>query len=114
MRITIGLMAALLFAGWCSADTARSTKRFDFEGFMARQKQVVDREKRAVAIYPRRRDTPLRVLNITDEEIREVQALARKYEMSELMNISPVVMGCPCEEGGSCTEQVYIVSESGD
>src|SRR5512134_3305120 len=29
--------------------------------------------------------------------------------MSELLNISPVVEGCPCEEGGTCTEQLYIV-----
>ena len=28
-----------------------------------------------------------------------------------LVNISPVVTGCPCEDGPQCTEQVFIVAE---
>ena len=31
--------------------------------------------------------------------------------MPRLVNISPVVTGCPCEEGGGCTEQVFIVGD---
>ena len=67
-------------------------------------------EARARQIFPRRRDTPLRYLNITDDEVREVHAIATKYKMPELVNISPVVTGCPCEEGGSCTDQIFITS----
>ena len=29
-----------------------------------------------------------------------------------LLNISPVVSGCPCEEGPQCTDQVYIVAQT--
>lgn len=81
---------------------------------MERQLRLVELETRAITAYPRRRDTPLRDLNMTDGEVREVQVIARKYDMPEILNISPVVTGCPCEEGGSCTEQVYITSRVGE
>ncbi|HEU5135011.1 MAG TPA: hypothetical protein VFU13_07690 [Steroidobacteraceae bacterium] len=29
------------------------------------------------------------------------------------LNISPVVAGCACEEGPQCTDQVYIIAETG-
>jgi hypothetical protein len=62
-------------------------------------------------LKPARRDTPLRELNISDNEVREIQSLAARYKMSTMLNISPVVAGCPCEDGPLCTDQVYIVSE---
>lgn len=65
---------------------------------------------RARALYPDRRDTPLRDLNISDNEIREVEALVQKYLPQSLVNISPVVGECPCEEGPTCTAQVYVVA----
>lgn len=68
-------------------------------------------ESRVDELRPRRRDTPLRDLNITDNEVREIQALAARYKMDTMLNISPVVAGCPCEDGPLCTDQVYIVSE---
>ena len=67
--------------------------------------------QRARDLYPRRRDTPLRYLNITDNEVREIQRLAAGVQISEIMNISPVVTGCACEEGPDCTEQVNIVGK---
>ena len=67
-------------------------------------------EMRAKALYPGRRDTPLRDLNISDNEIREVEAIARKYLPQSFVNISPVVGECPCEEGPTCTAQVYVVA----
>ena len=76
--------------------------------------RLAELEERAYQLYPRRRDTPLRYLNITDGEVREIQVIARKYEMPELMNISPVVEGCPCEEGSGCSEQVFIVGKIED
>ncbi len=65
---------------------------------------------RANALYPERRDTPLRDLNISDDEIREVEGIARKYLPQSFVNISPVVGECPCEEGPTCTAQVYVVA----
>ena len=73
--------------------------------------QLVELEMRASQIFPRRRDTPLRYLNISDSEIREVQRVAIKHRMPQLVNILPVVTGCPCEEGAGCTEQVFIVGD---
>jgi hypothetical protein len=68
---------------------------------------------RAWLLRPKRRDEPLRYLNISDYEVREIQEVAEKYLPKILLNISPVVTGCPCEEGPQCTDQVYIVAESG-
>ena len=68
--------------------------------------------KRAEELYPARRNTPLRDVNISDEEIREVEQLTRKYLPRAYVNISPVVTDCPCEEGPTCTAQVYVVAQS--
>jgi hypothetical protein len=76
---------------------------------MATDIRLHELEARARQLYPRRRDTPLRYLNITDNEVREIQSITRKFRMPELVNISPVVEGCACEEGAGCTEQVFVV-----
>ncbi len=70
--------------------------------------------RRAHELRPRRRDEPLRYENITDMEVREIQAVAAKFVPKAIVNISPVVTGCPCEEGPQCTDQVYIVASSLD
>jgi hypothetical protein len=72
-----------------------------------------DPRYRAWQLMPKRRDEPLRYLNISDNEVREIQLVAEKYLPKVLLNISPVVTGCPCEEGPQCTDQVYIVAEAG-
>ena len=71
-------------------------------------------EKRAMDLYPARRNAPLRYLNITDEEIREVEFYAQKYLPRAYVNISPVVDDCPCEEGPLCASQVYVVAATRD
>jgi hypothetical protein len=68
--------------------------------------------QRANELYPARRNTPLRDVNISDEEIREVEQLTRRYLPRAYVNISPVVTDCPCEEGPACTAQVYVVAQS--
>lgn len=70
--------------------------------------------RRAEALKPKRRDEPLRYLNITDEEVREVQLISAKYLPKVMVNISPVVTDCPCEEGPQCTAQVYVVASTQD
>src|SRR4051812_34993249 len=77
----------------------------------ARYKAV---SKRAEELYPARRNTPLRDVNISDEEIREVEQITRKYLPRAYVNISPVVTDCPCEEGPACTAQVYVVAQTAD
>jgi hypothetical protein len=71
-----------------------------------------DARYRAWQLRPKRRDEPLRYLNISDYEVREIQDVAEKYLPKVLLNISPVVTGCPCEEGPQCTDQVYIVAQA--
>jgi hypothetical protein len=73
--------------------------------------RMMDIEYRVQRLRPQRRDEPLRDLNLTDNEVREIQAVAKKYAMDTMLNISPVIAGCPCEEGPLCTDQVYIVSQ---
>ena len=70
--------------------------------------------QRAHELRPRRRDEPLRYLNITDNEIREIQHVAAKHIPKSIVNISPVVTGCPCEEGPQCTDQVFIIASAGE
>jgi hypothetical protein len=78
--------------------------------WMAERLRMQRIEDRAPALRPHRRDTPLRDLNITDNEVREIQDIAGRYAMNTMLNISPVVHGCPCEEGPLCTDQVYVVA----
>jgi hypothetical protein len=68
---------------------------------------------RAQQLRPRRRDEPLRELNLSDDEVREIQQEIREIVPPEYMNISPVVSGCVCEEGPDCSAQVFVVSLQG-
>jgi hypothetical protein len=114
MRVAPGLMVGMLLAaGAMAAEPPRATATATASGAVRPEFEplILELEARARQLYPRRRDTPLRYLNITDSEVREVQQVARKHKMPRLVNISPVVTGCPCEEGGGCTEQVFIVGD---
>ena len=70
----------------------------------------MDMQTRAFELRPRRRDEPLRYVNLSDNEMREIQQVAQSYLSKTVLNVSPVVEGCPCEEGPMCTEQVYVVT----
>jgi hypothetical protein len=50
----------------------------------------------------------LRSENITDEEVREVQRAALDVYPDSIVSISGVTDGCGCEEGSSCTAQVWL------
>jgi hypothetical protein len=65
---------------------------------------------RANQIQPRRRDSPARYQNISDEEVREIQIAASTVVGKVVVTIGPVVVGCPCEDGKSCTDQVWILA----
>lgn len=68
--------------------------------------------ERIATSHPARRDSPLREANLSDEEVREIQAVAHGVVSDSLVNISGVVTGCPCEEGANCSDQVWIVAYS--
>jgi hypothetical protein len=59
---------------------------------------------------PIRRDGPLREVNLSDQEVREIQAATLEVLPGSLLNISGVVAGCPCEEGLECADQVWVVA----
>jgi hypothetical protein len=114
MRIAPGLMVGMwLAAGAIAAEPPRATAPAPALAVARPEGDflLLELEARAKQLFPRRRDTPLRYLNITDSEVREVQRVAIKHKMPRLVNISPVVTGCPCEEGGGCTEQLFIVGD---
>jgi len=110
MRSVSILAMALLLAASASAQAQLS--RAELNAYQSQARKTLRIEKRAYELRPQRRDEPLRYLNISDYEVREIQLVAEKYLPKVLLNISPVVTGCPCEEGPQCTDQVYIVAET--
>jgi hypothetical protein len=71
------------------------------------------RRDRIFQIYrsrPVRVDGPLREENISDEEVREVEAVMSEYLPGSIVNIGGVTAGCPCEDGVSCDSQVWVVA----
>lgn len=68
---------------------------------------------KASSLRPARRDGPLRADNISDEEVREIQTVLGPTVRPEMLNISGVVTGCPCEDGPGCREQVWVVTWHG-
>jgi hypothetical protein len=55
-----------------------------------------------------RPDGPLRQDNVTDEEVREIQRAALEVYPDSIVSISGVTDGCDCEDGPSCTAQVWL------
>lgn len=108
MRLLAGLLLSFVALPAIAEEPQRA--RHTRPDWMAEWQRMRDIEGRADFLRPRRRDTPLRELNITDNEVREIQDVAGKYAMNTMLNISPVVVGCPCEEGPLCTDQVYVVA----
>ena len=69
-------------------------------------------EVRISQTRPTRRDGPLRKVNLSDDEAREIQSVMSPIYPGVILNISGVVQGCPCEEGTSCSDQVWVVPQN--
>jgi len=120
MRIALACMALLASLDAAHAQTAVSAQKLtpeqyrqmaeDIEYWQSQRQRYTAIRRRAHELYPERRDTPLRELNISDDEIRELEAIARRFLPRAYVNISPVVTDCPCEEGPTCTAQVYVIA----
>lgn len=95
----------LVLAGVALAANAAPLRknRAEWEAFFRK-------EARAYALRPNRRDSPLRYLNISDDGVREIQSAALNVVPRAIVNISGVVVGCPCEDGPGCAEQVWILA----
>jgi hypothetical protein len=59
---------------------------------------------------PVRLDGPLREENISDEEVRKIEAVMKEQFPGAIVNIGGVTAGCPCEDGVSCDSQVWVVA----
>ena len=70
--------------------------------------------KRVDMIRPQRRDGPLRYLNVSDNEVRQIQGAASEVVGNVLVQIGGVTVGCPCEDGPRCTDQVWVQAEVHD
>lgn len=82
--------------------------------YRARMERLFAIEERIVKTRPQRRDSPLRQENIRDDEVRQIQAAASLVVPKAIINISAVVTGCPCEEGPSCSDQVWILAHQSE
>lgn len=82
--------------------------------YRARMEKIFAIEERIKETRPQRRDSPLRQENIRDDEVRQIQAAASPVVPKAIINISGVVTGCPCEEGPSCTDQVWILANQSE
>jgi hypothetical protein len=112
MKIVCFLLCVAISAS--AAAQNRPKGRFDFEQLKRDSEFRAAVVKRAREIVPRRRDVPMRELNLTDDEVREIQAATKSWLPGTYLNISPVVTGCPCEDGPGCKAQVYVVADSSE
>ena len=63
---------------------------------------------------PVRRDEPLRFENINDLEVGEIRSLMAERYPGAIVYISGVTLGCACQDGPQCTEQVWSAALLGD
>jgi hypothetical protein len=119
MRLSLGLVLGWVMATGAHAQSADkkplTPQQYrlmmeDMEYWDQQRKRYGAILQRVRELNPGRRDTPLRALNISDGEVREVQGIAARHLPRALVNISPVVTDCPCEEGPNCTAQVYVLA----
>ena len=87
-------------------DSARYGQRARLYLENRREYRVLARIERT---RPFHRTAPLRKSNLSDEEAREIQSVMSQVYPGALLNISEVVAGCYCEEGRSCSDQVWVV-----
>jgi hypothetical protein len=58
---------------------------------------------------PQRRDGPMRADNLTDDEAWQIRSVLSDVAPGAIFNIGTVVTGCQCQDGRSCSEQVWVV-----
>lgn len=106
VRISNGSVDHDLWIEACSRQTPEQTQMAER---MAALDRRLDLKDRIWQLRPYRREGPLRSANITDNEVRQIQVIAHQRFPGAILNIGGVVSGCPCEDGSSCSDQVWIV-----
>jgi hypothetical protein len=108
MRFALCWVAGLALAISAVGQERRTPAQASERSALAEKQRAL--AMRAWELRPRRRDEPLRYINLSDNEMREIQDIAQKQRSNTMLNVSPVVEGCPCEEGPMCTDQVYVIT----
>jgi hypothetical protein len=101
------LLVVMLSVGIALGETPDEKRRAVLRAKVERLMRIEDRIRET---RPRRRESPVREDNIRDVEVKEIQSEASQVWPGAIINISTVVVGCPCEEGPSCSDQVWIVA----
>ena len=96
-------VVALLVALPGETSFAQNPSISDIPGHL-QKRQTIYRTK------PVRLDGPLREINISDVEVREIEAITKSRYPGAIVNISGVTTGCPCEDGPKCEDQVWVVA----
>jgi hypothetical protein len=104
---------AVVMSATAQVPATREERMAYFERLFERERKISAVIERAHQLKPRRRDFPLREMNLSDIEVREIQQEIRDLVPPEFMNISPVVTGCDCEEGPDCDAQVFVIALNG-
>jgi hypothetical protein len=81
-------------------------KPYDLRGLLQLIENQINPTHQTVT-RPIRREDSLRELNISEDEVREIQSAALQVSPGSIVNISGVVTGCPCEDGLGCSDQVW-------
>jgi hypothetical protein len=89
----VALAAASLLVATVFADTREKTAK-DIAG-----EHHFWLLRRVGMIRPQRKDGPLRYLNVSDNEVRQIQGAASEVVGNVLVHIGGVTVGCPCEDG---------------
>jgi hypothetical protein len=69
-------------------------------------------EYRIKVTKPTRKSGPLREINLNDIEVREIQESVANVLPKAIVNISGVTVGCPCEDGAGCKDEVWLVAST--
>ena len=106
--------AALLFITLLTAAVAVAQSQDDKRraAYKTQMEMLVRIEQRISKTHPYRREGPVRGYNITDREVHEIQLVLAEVRPGDIVNIGTVVSGCPCEDGSSCSDQVWVVANS--
>jgi hypothetical protein len=103
---TLLLLVLAVVAYSANGQTADEKRVSVFRAEMEKRMRI---EKRIRETRPARRESPIRLENIDDDEVREIQRLTSARWPGAIVNIGTVVVGCPCEDGPDCSDQVWIV-----
>ena len=110
MKLRVALfVVTLLSVGVAIAQSQEDKRR---AAYKERMQRLFGIEQRIERTHPYRREGPVRGDNITNQEVQEIQLALAQVRPGDIVNIGTVVSGCPCEDGSSCSDQVWVVAHS--